>query len=1111
VGFVHPKTGNVHRFLNLLNLSNFEDLSMVRLSRLLPLLCLLMAASVYSQTFRGSLTGVVLDPQGAVIPDAAVQLKSPSTGVVQNGKSNKAGEFAFPELAPGIYQLVVTFPGFQTKEIDAVNVAVSKVENEKVVMNVGAQSTVVDVAANGVQVDTTTSSLVSVVDSKQVADMPINGRDFTQMVKFTPGDNLSNSVNGQRTTSINYQIDGTDNVDAYLGIVASNQGGIASVPGGLVPIEAIDQFSVQSNAEADMGRNAGANENMVLKSGTNQIHGDVFYFNRNEFFASINPVAPVGSRKAPIRNNQFGFTLGGPIWKDHTFLFLAGEIQLASAGNSYSDTVLNDSWIAAGGAFLKNYGLTSNALSLSLYKTLYPAVANNAGAVINNWFAGSPDKYNSYNSVIKLDHHFSDKESVSIRYLGTTGRQTAEDGSYYPEYFQTAPMHIHNFSVIQTSIINSHLLNQVQLGTNYFLQTFNDADQNLNPGTAAGLTLGLTGIIAGGSPTITISGFDEVGATQPSGRTDVTGQVVDSLRWTLGKHSLKFGGEYRHANVNLAYFTAARGTFAFDGTRGPWAKETATDNTNCMAAFGTACTSQDIALADYLNGQPSNSTTSKLLQGDPQRVYLLNTYDFWAQDDFQASSKLTVNYGVRWSLPGHVYDAKNDLSSFVPGKGFVTPLYNNYYGAIAPRLGFAYSPLSDNKFAIRGAWGIYYDVPGMTNMVSGTTGNGGDSYTQNNPAGPDPAYTVAVSNFTWQQNSSPFTGAALPQLGAMGVQPNYRIQYSMNMSLNVEQQLTNSTLFTLGYVGTQGRRLAVLYDLNEATGYNFATKTYIRPYDSQLTFPGQTVFTGQPFAGINQVTAGASANYNGLQAVLRQSLKHGVSVTANYTWAHSMDDASSDVDPMNSRNLHQDYGPSTFDIRHTFNGFVTYNVPKFTSFAPRLTQGFQFNSLFDFSTGTPLSVLIGKDYSLTGENHDRVSIVPSVNPYLGATTIVNKTSRAYAYLARAAYDYPVAGVSSPTTFGVYGNEQRDSGGRGPKFGDVDFSIFKHTPITERVNSEFRVEMFNILNQRNFANPSVTNIGSGTFGEITNTKNGSGSPGIGYGEPFNIQFALKILF
>jgi hypothetical protein len=654
-----------------------------------------------AQTFRGQMTGTVTDSGGAVVPNAAVKLKDPATGTIRDTVSGADGIFNFPQLPPGTYDLTVTVPGFETKEMNDITVDVSKVTNEIVKLVVGGQNTVVEVHADTQTVDTTASSLVSVVTDRQVQNMPINGRDFTQMLKFTPGDNLSGSVNGQRTTSINFQIDGTDNTDAWQDNVASNQGGVANVPGGLVPIDAIDQFSMQSDAEADMGRNAGANQNMVLKSGTNQIHGDVFYYNRNEFFAAISPVAPVDSKKVPIRNNQFGFTLGGPIWKNHTFLFLAGEVQIAMAGNSDSDTVVNSAWVTAGQSFLSSYGLTANNLSLALHNTLYPAVANNAGAVLNNWFANAPSRYSSYNSVIKLDHHFNDKETLSIRFLGTTGKQTAVTNSYYPEYFQTAPMHIFNFSIIQDSIITSQLLNQVQLGTNYFKQAFNDADQDFNPATADGLTLGLSGILAAGSPTIAIDGFDEVGVSQPAGRTDVTGQLSDSLQWTKGTHAFKFGGEFRHGQVDLLGLVAntPRGSFTFDGTRGPWSGETSTDNANCMAAFGTNCNQQDISLADFLNGEPSNQTTSKLLQGSQSRTYLLNNFDFWAQDDYQVMKKLTVNYGVRYSLPGAVYDAEHDLYSFVPGQGFVAQLYNDYYGGFGPRLGFSYSPRANGSMA----------------------------------------------------------------------------------------------------------------------------------------------------------------------------------------------------------------------------------------------------------------------------------------------------------------------------------------------------------------------------------------------------------------------------
>ena len=249
--------------------------------------------------------------------------------------------------------------------------------------------------------------------------MPMNGRNFTQMTHYAPGASaLTNSVNGSRTASINYQLDGADNVDPWLGIVASNQGGIASVAGGLIPIEAIDQFSMQSGGEADQGRNAGANANMVIRSGTNNIHGDIFYFDRNEFFAALSPVAAVGSRKTLIRNHQGGFTLGGPLWKNHTFLFLAGEVQIAKANVALVDTVLSDAWIAAARRTSRSiqilHGPTyvPNQLSLNLYNLLYPINSMSGPATVNNYFANGTSNYNSFNGIIKLDQTISSKQQL---------------------------------------------------------------------------------------------------------------------------------------------------------------------------------------------------------------------------------------------------------------------------------------------------------------------------------------------------------------------------------------------------------------------------------------------------------------------------------------------------------------------------------------------------------------------------------------------------------------------------------------------------------------------------------------------------------------------------
>ena len=1058
---------------------------------------LLLVPSTLAQTSRGAVTGVVVDSQGAVIANAVVKLKNPATAAVLDGKSTSAGEFTFPELSPGLYEITTSVPGFQTAKVDSIVVEVSKVTNVKVELKVGAESTIVDVQADALQTDTTSSALVAVIDSKSVQEMPMNGRNFTQMTHFAPGASaLTNSVNGSRTASINFQLDGADNVDPWLGIVASNQGGIASVAGGLIPIEAIDQFSMQSGGEADQGRNAGANSNMSLKSGTNNLHGDIFYFDRNEFFAAISPVAPVGSRKALIRNHQGGFTLGGPIWKDHTFLFLAGEIQIAKANTAINDTVLTDAWISAAKANIAKYTdpatgqpYVANPLSMNLYGLLFPNETKGGAATLNNYFAQGTSNYNSFNGLIKLDHHFSDKQQLSIHYLGTTGKQTAPTGSFYAEYFQTAPMHIHNFDVVHSYAFNAHLLNTVTLATNYFLQTFNDADQNFSPSTV-GLNLGLApGIIAAGAPTISITGFDITGATQPSGRTDVTGHITDNFHWTLGKHELKFGGEYRHSNVNQLYFSSARGTFSFDGSRGPW------------GGSGTNLS----ALSDYLIGEPTNSSGAKLLQGNAARVWTLSTIDGWAQDDFRVNSRLNINYGVRYTVPGVIHAEREDIYQFIPGvvPGFQKGYYPEYFGGIAPRVGFSYSPYDNQRTVIRGSYGIFYDFPSMSSWSTGFAGNGGAQYAQNNPAGPDAAAIFNQSNVRWAVGVNPFTGANAPQVGAFGVNQNFKMPRAAVVSMNVEQQLSKTTLFTIGYVGSFGQHLEVLYDLNQPVASGTSTPN-LRPYQ-QTSFPNENpTFAGKALLGINQLNFAAASNYHSLQATLRQAAWHGIQTTVNYTFGKALDDASFNQTPMNSYNLHQDYGPSAFDNRNLLNGFVYYSVPQLGHFMPKLTKGFQLNALYTYSSGTPISPQYTTNIDGTGELKDRPNFT-GISPYVGGVQLASSgtTGRTYRFLTNA------NGSFTAPAPGTYGNEMRDNF-YGPNFRTIDVSLFKHTPVTERVMSEFRVELFNVFNFNNFANPG-TNPSAGSFGLITNTRNAAGAPGIGYGEPFNIQFALKLSF
>jgi hypothetical protein len=1027
----------------------------------------LLSAAAFAQTFRGDLAGAVTDSSGAAVANAIVKIDSPSTGLTRATTANGSGDFLVAELPVGIYDLTVSMPGFETRKVTGIEISVAKTTNVPVQLGVAQQTSQVEVSATTTALETTSSSLVAVVDDKSVQEMPMNGRDFTQMLKLAPGVTPvgTASVNGMRTNGKNFQIDGADNNDAYSNAVAVNQGGVSGIAGALVPIEALDEFSIESNANADAGRNAGGAVQMVIKSGTNELHGSAFFFDRNEDLASPSPVQTPGTRVQEIRNNQFGFAVGGPIIKNKTFFFLTGEVQLAVAGLSILETAPSAAWVSAGEAVLANYSIPVNPVSLKLL-SLFPANALTGPATTNNYLANSLNTYNSYNGIAKVDHRFSDNHTLAVRYLGGTGTQIADVGSNFYPYFQEAPMHVHNFSIVENDIWSPRMVNQITLGVNYFLQTFDDVNISADP-----LALGLnTGYAGSGSPTVKISGFDYVGATDPLGRTDVTGHITDNLSYTKGRHQFKFGGEYRRANVDVAYFSNARGTFSFDGSRGPWA-----------SAPTSQVSSQLKSMADFLAGEPSNSSGSTIVRGDPERVYLVNSVDWWAADTFQVNSQLSLNFGVRYTYEGAPYTS-GLLYDFEPSSGFVTsPLYNPSKHDFAPRFGFAYTPSRSNKWVIRGGWGLFYDVPAVSEFTAaGGVGNGGANGAAYNPTGSSPVYTLSATNVTFAPGVPVFgTIAATPPFGAFSVNPNFTMAHVMNFNLNIQRQLTKSTLLQVGYVGSEGRKLAVILDINQLVNG-------VRPLAALYPTLG----------AINQLNSAADSAYNSMQVSLHQQVWHGLTANVNFTWARAMDDASSVTSPMDSYNLKADWAPSTFDQRIFTVSYVSYAFPK-PHILPWLTGGWQANALITLSSGQPVNILAGTNVSATGENKDRPNLVG--NPFANIPVLTN--TLAVQYFNPAAFAKPAAGT--------YGNLGRDAI-YGPGLRSVDFSVFKNFPIKERIHGQFRVEIFNLFDDVNWANPTAT-LTSGTFGELTATRNSASAPGLGFGEPRNVQLALKIIF
>ena len=1050
-----------------------------------------LAASAFAQTFRGQIKGTIEDASGAAIGEAIVDATHIGTGVKRSTLTGSSGEFSMPDLPLGIYSVTVTKTGFQVQRSE-VEVVVSRVAAINFRLNVASQVTAVEVTADVATVETSSTALTGVVNTKTVTDLPMNGRDFRQMLKLSPGVNPANSsINGNRTRGNNFQIDGADNNDGFQNASAVNQGGVAGIAGTLLPVEAIDQFSVATNGSAEMGRNGGGVVNLVIKSGTNQLHGSAYYFNRNEYFAANTPLAAPGSKVRRIRNSQAGFSLGGPIRKDQTFFFITGESQKADAANATAVTTLSPAWLDQGRAVLNTFSVPINSISTGL-TNFYPARIRTGAAVVNNFFSTDSNLYDSYNGIVKIDHNFWNSQNLSVRYYGGTGTQSAVVDSLAPyrEYFQVAPSRMHNVSVALNSVLSPRIINNLVLGSNYFMQRFNDYDTSPDP-IAAGLNTGVTAPSLAGSPTIRISGFATAGATQPLGRTDVTGHLTDTVSLTMGRHQIKAGGEYRHALLDIYYDQGTRGTFTFDGTRGPWASS-------------TAYTSQQKALADFLAGYPTNSSGATIVRPAPgstttgsflQRDYTQNSFDLFVHDNWQLTPRLNLNFGVRYTYLDPLTDKKNSLTTFIPGRGLVGPgngldtLYPRDWNNFAPRFGFAYQPGKSGQTVIRGSYGIFFDTPAVVFFASNNGGNGGASGINANPGGTLPIQSVsAPAGLILQPGVNPFTAATVPILGVLSVNQDFRTPYVQNFNFNVQRGLWKNSTLQVGYVGSLGRKLVYTRNINAALPGSGTVQSR-RPFATQ--YPS--------FGAINQLESAANSTYNSMQVEWKQTLRRGFNASVAYTWGHAIDYVSEPRNyvPANSYNLRIDKASADFDTRHSLTSFVSYDVPSFTSHWKAITGGWQINTLITAHTGLPINFRAGTDVNSDGDTFDRIDIVG--DPYAGVTYSGSPSS--VRYINRDAF--------KAASLGTTGNLGRNAL-FGPGFASIDPSLFKKFTIKERLTAQLRIEVFNVLNRANLANPTTT-FNSGSFGLITNTRNGSGAPGLGFGEPRNVQLALKFLW
>ncbi len=518
------------------------------------LLLVLVGSTLQAQTFRGAINGTVTDPSGAVIPKAKVSATNTATGARYSMDTTTDGRFAFEDLPLGSYKVSVVASGFRQTDFNSISVTAGGIYTLPVRLSMGQETTAVEVSAASLTLDTTNATQSDTIPDTAIQDVPMNGRDFTQLIAVTPGYGGYavggfGSLNGTRANQMNWQIDGTDNNDLWHNIPAVNQGGVSGIAGTVMPIDAIDDFSAQTQSNAETGRNAGGTVNLTIRTGTNAVHGSAYYYNRNEAFAAHSPffVATPNFPKAPrLRNENYGGTVGGPIIKDRTFFFLGFEKQDYIFGLTGLSTEPSAAWATQADALLAAKGVAPSPLSAKLLANLWPSSITALAAKTNNYFATVPGTGYSYNGVLKLDHNFSRNEHLSAHWFFGQGSQTQPPGaslalatasSNLGYYFEVAPLHVQNYAVVLNSSLTPKLTNQILFGVSYFNQFFHDANNTFDM-KALGLNLSPDALIGGnpilGASNIQIAGFDQVGITPPEGRIDATGHLTDYFRWNPG-------------------------------------------------------------------------------------------------------------------------------------------------------------------------------------------------------------------------------------------------------------------------------------------------------------------------------------------------------------------------------------------------------------------------------------------------------------------------------------------------------------------------------------------------------------------------------------------------
>ncbi len=964
----------------------------------------------------------------------------------------------------GEYNLTATKTGFRTQTQKGVQVTVSQAQRADVQMTVGSVSEAVEVVAEVPIIETSGNTLGGNIDAKQFAELPVNGRDFTKMLTLVPGANADPSsvndapgsfgiftINGNRGRANNYLLDGPDMNDGYRNDPAINEAGVFGTPATLLPVDAISEMGILSNMEPEYGRNSGGVVNIVTKSGTNQIHGDVFEDFRNSALDARNYFNAKPGKQDGFHNNQFGGSFGGPIVKDRTFFFAAYEGWRESGGvpnveNVPSQARIN-AYTAGGGVInpvIANL-LARNPWGVPLPATGDPANNNNATLQVTDNFTNRVDS-----AIVKLDHHLGgkgkDNDLITGRYFYGDSDQSFPlalgGGTTVPNFNTVTPTRVQVLSLSYIHLWTPKLVMEIRGGWNRFAEGFFPQDAKFDPSTI-GLNTGVTAQDFGLPLLVFKDGTSNLGANNsiPRHRFDTNTQYFTNFSYSGGKHNWKYGYEFRRTSVNQFYDLGYRARLKFQ------------------------------TFEDFLTG---DATAGGLqFAGNSHRNTHQNSHAFYLQDNWRVNRKLTFNYGLRWDYYGVVSESNKQLSIFdaasqslkqvgAPG---LSQLYPKDWNNFAPRASFAWDLTGRGSTVLRGGWGLYYDAFSQDFFIGHfpfNTFSPGPAY---NSVGPNPILSGSFKTPDPSGNGGlivagdPVFNNFAPTTDIWTVDQKIRTPYIQNYNLNVQQQIGSHTALLVGYVGSTGKKLFRFRDINQAD-----------PATATVPFTGPTY--------INQFESTATSNYNALQLTLNVRNLHGLT---SHTWSHSIDDASDGEDyvpnaaqPDNSFNPRAEKANSNFDRRKSFTWNFSYEFPGAKAHS-WLFGGWSVDGILRLADGQPYNLNSFESYNGTFEFFERPDVVG--NPFSGVHT-PNAVLNLSAFAAPCDWNPnvvdPVTGTNCIFGTQHFGNLRRNAF-VGPAFKNFDFSLVKNTKLSERANVQFRADVFNLFNHPNFSNPLLPNF------------------------------------